>query len=51
MTQKRYEYLSNEKHTTAAWASIKKQKKGSKVPIPQEFEVEDAKGHVDSNEK
>jgi hypothetical protein len=51
MAEKRYKSLSNESHETAAWASEKCKKPGSKVSIPQEFQVENAKGHVDSNEK
>jgi len=51
MTEKRYKYLSNECHETAAWASEKSQKNGSKVSIPHEFQVANAKRHVDSNEK
>jgi hypothetical protein len=51
MAEKRYKTFSNESHETAAWASEKTKKPGSKVSIPQEFQVENAKGHVDSNEK
>jgi len=51
MAEKTYKHQSNECHETAAWASIKSVKPGSKVPLPHEFQVENAKGHVDSNEK
>jgi len=40
-----------EKHTTAAWANIKDTKPVSKVPVPTEKSVRDAKDWVDSNEK
>lgn len=51
MAEKRYTFLSNECHETAAWASTKTVKPESKVTIPHEFQVENAKGHADSNEK
>jgi hypothetical protein len=40
-----------EKHDTAAWANIEKTKDVSKVTIPSELQVGNAKEHVDSNEK
>ena len=40
-----------ERHDTAAWASIEKTKSGSNVTIPSEFQVANAKLHVDSNQK
>ncbi len=44
-------YRPIERHDTAAWANIKKLKEISKVSIPNEFEVENAKDWVDSNQK
>ncbi|MDR3542886.1 MAG: DUF3787 domain-containing protein [Desulfosporosinus sp.] len=40
-----------EQHTTAAWANIEKLKEVSKVAIPSEIEVGNAKEWVDSNQK
>lgn len=40
-----------EKHTTAAWANIENLKPISKVSVPSETEVRNAKEYVDSNEK
>lgn len=40
-----------EKHDTAAWANIDKIKSHSKVTIPSESQVTNAKVHVDENEK
>lgn len=40
-----------EKHETAAWADIEQLKPISKVTIPGEEQVVDAKVHVDQNEK
>ncbi len=40
-----------EKHDTAAWANIDKIKSHSKVTIPSESQVSNAKIHVDENEK
>lgn len=40
-----------ENHSTAAWAGIKSRKKRSKVPVPSEFDVAEAKRYVDKNEK
>lgn len=40
-----------EKHDTAAWANIEKKKSHSKVTIPSEFQITNAKIHVDENEK
>lgn len=40
-----------EKHDTAAWANIKGTKPGSRVTVPDEIEVRNAKEYVDTNEK
>ncbi len=40
-----------ENHYTAAWAGIYRLKKGSKVPIPDDTDVIDAKEWVDDNHK
>lgn len=40
-----------EHHATAAWAQIEATKRVSKVTIPNEGHVFDAKEYVDSNEK
>ncbi len=40
-----------EKHDTAAWANIASIKKVSKVTMPSELQVDNAKDYVDSNEK
>ncbi|HHV29012.1 CDIF630_02480 family spore surface protein [Acetivibrio mesophilus] len=40
-----------EKHDTAAWANIEKEKPDSKVPIPSETQVKNAKEYVDTNQK
>lgn len=40
-----------EQHSTAAWADIKRLKRKSKVSIPSDFQVENAKDYVDENEK
>ncbi|MCX7773380.1 MAG: DUF3787 domain-containing protein [Clostridia bacterium] len=40
-----------EKHDTAAWANIEKTKDVSNVTMPSEFQVRNAKKHVDNNEK
>ena len=44
-------YKPVEKHDSAAWANIKKQKQFSKVSQPDELEVEFAKDWVESNQK
>ncbi len=41
----------SERHDTAAWANISSVKPHSKVTIPDEMQVENAKEYVDSNEK
>jgi hypothetical protein len=54
MRDKRKDYnlgVPVEKHDTAAWANIEKKKSHSKVTIPSEFQVINAKDHVDENEK
>jgi hypothetical protein len=40
-----------ERHDTAAWANIEKTKRTSRVTIPSEIQVRNAKEHVDTNEK
>lgn len=40
-----------EKHDTAAWANEDKSKAVSKVSIPSEMDVRNAKEYVDTNEK
>lgn len=40
-----------EKHNTAAWANIEKTKPVSKVTMPNEKQVRNAKEYVDTNEK
>ena len=40
-----------EKHDTAAWADIERKKSHSQVTIPAEEQTNNAKEHVDSNEK
>jgi hypothetical protein len=54
MADKRKDYnlgVPVEKHDTAAWANIEKKKSHSKVTIPSEFQITNAKIHVDENEK
>jgi hypothetical protein len=40
-----------EKHDTAAWANIESLKPVSRVHLPSEIEVRNAKEYVDSNQK
>lgn len=40
-----------EKHETAAWANIHKTKPVSRVTVPSERSVKNAKEYVDGNEK
>lgn len=40
-----------ENHKTAAWANIEDLKSVSRVPIPNETEVKNAKEWVDTNQK
>jgi hypothetical protein len=40
-----------EKHDTAAWANIEKLKPISRVHLPSEEQVDNAKEHVDANQK
>ncbi|MBS5824848.1 MAG: DUF3787 domain-containing protein [Clostridium argentinense] len=40
-----------EKHETAPWANIHKTKPVSRVTVPSEKSVENAKEYVDGNEK
>lgn len=40
-----------ERHDTAAWSNAKKAKTASNVFMPEQFSVEYAKEHVDSNQK
>lgn len=40
-----------EKHDTAAWANIESKKSHSEVSVPSEFQVINAKLHVEENQK
>jgi hypothetical protein len=40
-----------EKHDTAAWADIESTKPVSKVTLPSEVQVKNAKEHVDTDQK
>jgi len=40
-----------ERHDTAAWANIQSEKGQSKVTMPAELQVRNAKEYVDANEK
>lgn len=40
-----------ERHGTAAWANIQEAKPVSGVTVPSDYQVENAKEYVDSNEK
>ncbi|HQD32087.1 MAG: DUF3787 domain-containing protein [Acetivibrionales bacterium] len=40
-----------EKHDTAAWANIEKKKSHSRVTMPSEFQITNAKEYADENEK
>ena len=40
-----------EKHNTAAWANVSEKQPVSNVTIPSDFQVENAKDWVDTNEK
>lgn len=40
-----------ENHDTAAWANRSKMKSLSKVNLPDQEQIENAKEHVDSNQK
>lgn len=40
-----------ENHETAAWANIEHLKPVSRVPVPSEIEVKNAKEWVDTNQK
>ena len=40
-----------ENHRTAAWANIENLKRVSRVPIPSDYEVANAKDYVDKNQK
>ncbi|MBC8061521.1 MAG: DUF3787 domain-containing protein [Clostridiaceae bacterium] len=40
-----------EKHDTAAWANLSEEKPVSKVSVPSDFEVTNAKLWVDENKK
>lgn len=50
-TKEHFMAVPIEKHDTAAWGDIHKQKPISKVAIPNEVEVINAKEWVDSNQK
>lgn len=43
--------MAIENHRTASWANIEKLKNVSRVSLPTDFEVENAKGWVDENQK
>ena len=43
--------LPIEKHDTAAWANMEKQQRITNINLPSDFEVDNAKDHVDTNEK
>lgn len=49
--KKKNNFTPIENHETAAWANIETLKEGSRVFIPNETEVRNAKEWVDSNEK
>lgn len=51
--RKKEEFMAKpiEKHDTAAWANIEKTKPLSKVTVPSETQVRNAKEYVDTNEK
>lgn len=49
--KRRFNKIPIEKHETAAWANISKIKPVSKVTIPEDFHVENAKDYVDENQK
>ncbi|NLM04448.1 MAG: DUF3787 domain-containing protein [Clostridiales bacterium] len=49
--KKKYEPNPREKHTHASWRNIEKLKPESRVFIPNELEVINAKDYVDSNQK
>ena len=53
MTNKKKKFGTTpiEKHDSAAWANIESQKPVSKVAIPNELEVDNAKEYVDTNQK
>ncbi|MDP4143505.1 MAG: DUF3787 domain-containing protein [Bacillota bacterium] len=49
--KEQFEGMPIEKHDTAAWANIEKTQPVSKVTIPGEAQVRDAKDWVDANQK
>ncbi|MBU3073043.1 CDIF630_02480 family spore surface protein [Clostridium estertheticum] len=51
MSKNNYIIPPIEKHDTASWANISDQKPVSKVPIPSELEVNNAKDWVDDENK
>lgn len=53
MTQKKEKFMAQpiEKHNTAAWADIEEIKQKTKVTIPHEVDVRNAKEYVDTNQK
>ena len=55
MAQNRYKEkhmaMPIENHDTAAWANIEQTKPFSKVTIPSEIQIRNAKEYVDTNEK
>ncbi|GAA0737018.1 DUF3787 domain-containing protein [Clostridium oceanicum] len=51
MSKNKFKNRPKEQNVTAAWADIEKTLPHSKVPVPSENAVIDAKDWVDSNEK
>ena len=50
-SKERFMAMPVEKHDTAAWANIDDMKPVSRVTIPSEVQVRNAKEYVDTNEK
>lgn len=50
-TKESFMAVQIEKHDTAAWANIRETKPVSKVSIPNELDVRNAKEWVDTNQK
>ena len=50
-TKQKHMAMPIEEHNTASWANIDHLKAHSRVPIPDELEVRNAKEYVDTNEK
>lgn len=49
--RRQFNKIPIEKHETAAWANISKTKPVSKITIPEDFHVENAKEYVEENQK